>query len=184
MFNLIFGLVWTIFSTFCFGVMVMDAGTFEPAIIPFVLIFEGIGIWLIISGAKEVIKNKKTDKHGIVTYGIVLRILRTGSRVNEVPELKAEVLTYLEYERTTKVFEEIIGLAPAKYNVGTYVMLKQYENDINIIEQVDRESVPNYILDELENEYVGTNSPETIEIGGVRYIRADLVESIDFRKNF
>ena len=61
MFNLIFGLVWTIFSTFCFSLMFVDGGNFEPAIIPFALLFEGVGIWLIVSGEKQVITNKKTD---------------------------------------------------------------------------------------------------------------------------
>lgn len=184
MFNLIFGLVWTIFSTFCFSLMFVDGGNFEPAIIPFALLFEGVGIWLIVSGLKQVITNKKTDIHGISTYGIVLNTLKTGSYVNNVPELKAEVLTYLEYERTTKVFQEIIGLAPAKYNVGAYVSVKQHENDINIIEEVDRDTIPNYILESLEEEYFNEDAPKTIEVNGVTYVRADLIEGVDLNEKF
>ncbi len=156
----------------------MKHGEVNLASIPFVLLFEVIGIKLIISGAKTIIKDKKTDKYGISTYGVIKDILETGSYVNGIPELKAEILVYLPYENTTKVFYEIIGLAPEKYNIGEFVLLSHYEDDVNIVETTEPKFIPSDILEKL-NIPLENDAPRIIEIGNYKYIRKDLIGSLD-----
>lgn len=151
-------------------------GTFETIIIPFILLFEGIGLAFFISGARKIIKKRRTNLYGVSTYGIVVRILETGARTNDRDELEAEILTYLEHEKCTKIFKKIIGFKPAKYKPGEYLMLKQFENNINIVQKVDESAVPNYILEALDAN-IDEVYPKTMYIGEVKYIRYDLVIS-------
>lgn len=82
----------------------------------------------------------------------------------------------MENERTIKKFEEVLGFDSSKYSIGTFLRLKQFENDINIVEVVTRDLIPSYILEELDV-HIDKLMPKTTEIGGVKYIRADLVRS-------
>jgi hypothetical protein len=133
---------------------------------------------MIVAGIKTVIKDKKTDKYGISTYGLITNISETGSYVNNNPELRADILTYLPYEGTTKTFKEIIGFAPPKYDIGTYVLLNQHEDDVNIVQSTDKNFIPRDILEKL-SEHIIDSAPKTIVIGDYKYIREDLVSTFD-----
>lgn len=169
MINFIVGFVMVVFSL----VYSIFEDYFDPAV---GLLLMGIGIWLIIKGANQIITNRKTDVNGLDTYGCVLKTFTTGNSINDLPETKAQILTYLENEKTTKVFEEVVGFGSTEYNIGTFVRLKQFENDINVIEAVTRDLIPDYILEELDP-HINKLMPQTTDIAGVKYIRADLVKS-------
>ena len=173
MFNLSIGFTIVIFS-------MMFENFFDPTVD---VLFVAIGIGLIVKGAKQIIRDRKTDVNGIDTYGFILKTFTTGNSINNLPELKAEILTYLEDERTVKVFEEVVGYDSDKYNMGTYLRLKQFEDDINIVEVVTRDLIPDYILDELDI-HIDKLLPKTTEIGGVKYVRADLIEAVDLNEKF
>lgn len=140
------------------------------------LLLFGMSVFLIVKGIKQIIKDRKTDINGIDTYGCILKTFSTGNSINDLPEMKAEILTYLENERTIKKFEEVVGFDSSKYSIGTFLRLKQFEDDINIVEVVTRDLIPSYILEELDV-HIDKLMPKTTEIGGVKYIRADLVKS-------
>jgi len=148
MFYLIFGIIWTaftsIFVVLMFGSMFTEGSTygdptgmrfsFNPEmIIPGILIsvFLIIGIVLIVKGAKQVIKDIKTKKYGIPCYGIVQNLQLTGSYINEQPEYKAILDIINPNTNQLEKVEEIVGLNPNKYPIGSYVQCKYYEGDIN-----------------------------------------------------
>ena len=177
----IFGLIWTIFCTLIFIPFIL-AGQIV-VIIPFIVIFEGIGIFLIVKGAKQIIKDKKTDKNGIICYGIVNSISTTGTSVNGSPELKALVTIYLESENNILNISEIIGFDANKYPEGSCVKVKYYDGDINIIELADFNYIPinaqnslKATYDLLNNRNMSTDvnqASDVIEINGIKYKRID-----------
>ena len=137
---------------------------------------------MLVAGAKTVIKDKKTDKYGISTYGLIINISETGSYVNNNPELRADILTYLPYENTTRTFKEIIGFAPPKYEIGTYVLLNHHEDDVNIVQSTDKNFIPSDVLEKL-GEHIADSAPKTIEVGNHKYIREDLVTGFNLNEN-
>ena len=172
MFDLIFGLFWTIFSSLIFfPLLFTDDSEVTLGLIFFALLFEGVGIWMLTKGIKRVVTDRKTDKYGVTTYGIVTAIRKTGCYINEIPELKAEILAYVPSEGTVKVFNEIIGLAPAKYETGTFVLLNQYENDVNIIESTEECFIPRDIFEKIN---VQPPKNKTVVIDGYTCIEEDL----------
>ena len=133
---------------------------------------------MIVAGAKTIIKDKKTDKYGTSTYGLITDISETGSYVNNNPELRATILTYLPFEGITKTFKEIIGFAPPKYDIGTYVLLNQHEDDINIVQSTDKNFIPSDILKELEK-HIEISAPKIVTLGNYKYIREDLLPTFN-----
>ena len=174
MFKLKFGLLWTLFVTPIFIMCLVIPGEqrggvdMSPGLFIFFSIFEAIGLFLLVSGIKQVIKDKKTNKFGDITYGQIISIYGTGSRSNDKEELQAEILTYVSNQNTLKRFNEIIGFPPIIYNVGDFVQLKFYEDDINIIQTVSENMIPNTVLTLLKEE---TKKQNTIIVNGEVYTK-------------
>lgn len=183
MFELIFGAVWTAFSLFVFfmlsgswfenGSLILDGDMLLSTV--FIGIFVVIGLVIMIKGLKKVIANAKTSKHGEDGYAILRDILPTGSYVNGVPELKGVFFIYVLSNNHTEMIEEIIGFNPLKYQVNNYVKVKYYNGDINIIEKVSDELVPEHIkkyLGPIETNF-NSNASDIIQIDGHTYKRID-----------
>ena len=166
---LIFGLVWTAFiSFFVYAMFFLGEGPIEvngvlmsqeeaakqPVLIIFFGIFFVVGIFLIIKGAKSIIKNKITDSKGTETYGIILDIHGTGTRINNRPELAADILTVINGSQT-EVFTEVIGLKSYKYRIGDYLKLKHYDKDVNIVTKIQGTEIPAHIFEILQRESRG-----------------------------
>lgn len=166
---LIFGLVWTAFiSFFVYAMFFLGKGPIEvngvlmsqeeaakqPVLIIFFGIFFAVGIFLIIKGAKSIIRNKITDSKGTETYGLILDIHGTGTRINNRPELAADILTVIN-DSQTEVFTEVIGLKSYKYRIGDYLKLKHYDNDVNIVAKIQGTEIPVHIFEIIQRESRG-----------------------------
>lgn len=151
MFNFIFGLIWTAFVTPIFIMCLVAPGEQRGGIdmnlslfIVFIL-FEFIGLYLLVSGLKKIIKDKKTKKYGIQCYGIIREIQETGASVNDNPEYKA-ILHFLNPETNQiETIEEIIGLDYNKYPINSYILCKYYQGDINLENLISENEVPGAI---------------------------------------
>lgn len=115
MFKFLFGFVWTAFVTPIFIMCLVVPGEqrngvdMDPFSFIFFIVFEVIGLYMLISGLRQIIKDRKTKKHGIICYGIVSDIQTTGSYVNGKPEYKA-ILDFVNPETNQlETIEEIIG---------------------------------------------------------------------------
>lgn len=152
MFKLKFGIMWLLFVTPIFILCLVVPGEqrggadMTPGLFLFFAAFEAIGVYLLTCGIKQIKKDKKTNKFGEITYGKIVSIYGTGSIANGREELQAEIQTYLPYENTTRKINEIIGFSPINYNVGDLVQLKYHEDDVNIVQVVSEDEIPNAIL--------------------------------------
>ncbi len=152
MFKLKFGLLWTAFTTFVFAICVIvpaeerNGAEMSVGLFLFFSLFEIIGIWVIISGIRQIRIDHKTKKFGETAYGRIISISETGASSNGNNEYQAEVLTYLPSENATKYFKEIVGFDPIQYDDGDLVELKYYNNDINILQVVTEDQIPSHIL--------------------------------------
>ena len=174
MFKVKLGVVWTLFVTPIFLMCLFVPGEqrggadMTPGLFMFFLVFEAIGVGLLYSGLKQIKKDRRTNKMGIITYGQIISISGTGSSVNGVEELQAVILTYLPNEHCVKQFSEIIGFPPIKYNVGNFVQLKYYDGDVNIVQAVSENSISYAILDLFKEE---TQQKDTIIVNGEVYVK-------------
>lgn len=191
MFEIIFGIIWLLItgmvtlgfysgtaSTITVNGQIVSQEEFNLMLGPkiFLGLFWAIGIIMIIIGLRKIIKNAKTEKFGEVCYGRIIDIRKTGTRVNNVPELKAIVAVYIESLGTTEEIEEVIGLATnRKYNVGDYIEGKYYNGDINIDSYIPETMIPSHIQNRFKDLI---KTEDTITIDGVEYVRKD---SMDLR---
>ncbi len=138
MFLFVFGLVWFLFSVLFLAIMILSTSQTgsEAPIFAYIIIglFIAIGLYMLIKGIKKIIQNKKTEKYGEICYGIVTNVYPDGSYVNNAPEYQADVYLYITSEGRTDTITEIIGFDPMKYPTKSYVKVKYYQGDINIIE--------------------------------------------------
>ncbi len=195
MFNLLFGIVWTLFSTLF--LVIIFASSFsntsyngEPGfnmdmslIIPLLMmiVFITIGIVLIVKGAKKVIKDSKTKKYGIPCYGIIQNLQRTGAYVNEQPEYKAILDVINPNTNMVEKIEEIVGFNYNKFPIGSFVICKYYEGDINFEHKIEPSDVPSSYKEILKpvtykseidyNDIVFSENREYVTIDGVKYKR-------------
>ena len=171
MINLIMGLIWTS-MTLIFTIPILLDGQILAML--FISIFWIVGIYLIKTGLQEVRTNKATDNFGEECFGIITDIYETGTYVNSVPELKAELKAYIPSLGRTISAAEKIGLADKviEYDIGTYVLLKYYNGDVNIIYSVDEMILPADAKLELSQVAPQqTSVQDTIIIDGVEYVR-------------
>ena len=186
MFKLVFGAIWLSFISVFTRIMYSDTGTitvngeivsyeeFHAMLWPkmFIGIFWLVGILFFVSGLLEILKNYKTDKYGEPCYGRIINIFNSGSYVNGVPELKANIVIYLESTGTLEYTEEILGLATKiSHSKGDYVEGKYYNGDINIISGISENMVPSYIISELNGLLKDDYTEDTIIIDGVEYVK-------------
>lgn len=152
-FSIRFGLMWTIFTTLFLAITIAaNKDTPVTLIFPslFLFAFEAIGIYILAKGIKQYLTDKKTEEYGSFVYGRILDICATGSYENGRAEMQADILAYIPSESTTKIFNEVIGFNEKNYMPGMYVVLKHYENDVNINLVVDRAKIPVNVLDYIE----------------------------------
>lgn len=182
MFKFLFGLIWTAFVTPIFIMCLVVPGEqrggadMNPVLFIFLALFEVIGLYLIISGLRQIIKDRKTKKYGIPCYGIVRDIQTTGSSVNDRPEYKA-ILDFVNPETNQlETIEEIIGFDDNKYPINSYVLCKYYKGDINLENLVSENETPGYIKEQLVPKQVPNNTNlefsadrEYVTIDGVQY---------------
>lgn len=161
MFQLIFGTIWTAFCSLFLYIMLDGISTGATVMenlgvgLAVISVFLIIGIVLIATGLKKIIKNIKTNKHGKEAYGIILDIYHSGSSVNGRPELKADVLVHDGF--VSDVYTEIIGFNRYKYSINDYLIVKVYEGDINIVDKIDQTHIPANILKKLNEECAKKN---------------------------
>lgn len=162
--ELIFGIVWLAItittSILCIVV--------KPSLIIFFSLFYFIGIFLVVKGAKRLIKDKSTEKNGEICYGRIKEISPTGVTVNGNQQLKAKVYFYIPSLNKEEILDEVIGYSYNSYHEGEYVKLKYYNNDINILGKVDKNEVPQNVLNIYENKdgfnsYVVVQSSERLQ---------------------
>lgn len=183
MFEFLFGLAWVTFVTPIFILCLVVPGEQRNGadmnlfLFAFFVLFEVIGVFMIIRGLRKIIKDKKTKKHGINCYGIVNDIKVTGSYVNGNPEYKAIIEFVNPETNQLGSIEEIIGFDHNKYPINSYVLCKYYQGDINfenIVPEneipgdikkylVPKQQVPNYFNLEFSDDR------EYVTIDGVKY---------------
>ena len=167
MFKLRFGIIWTFITTACFALVLFVPGEarggddMSVGMFLFFLLFEVIGIKMIRSGAKIVIADKNTEKYGNIVFGRILDISETGSYSNEKAELKATILAYIPEEGGTRTFSEMIGYSTNGYHQGSFLLLKHFEDDVNIIQELQESSVPANALEKLKEQTNYFDSDDT-----------------------
>ena len=162
MFFIIFGTIWTVFSSIFLFAMLAAENLGAPSEgvgigIAIILLFIGVGITFLVKGFQMILKNRKTAKHGKKAYGIILDILPSGSYVNGRPEMKADVLVHDGF--VSDVYSEVIGFDRYKYNINDYLIVKVHEGDINVVEKIDQAHIPANILEKLNEECAKKYNP-------------------------
>ncbi len=166
MFHFKFGLAWTIFTTIVFALCIFIPGDVRGGVdldVPlalFFLVFEAIGIYFTYSGLKQIMADRRTEKYGEFIYGKIIDIIPSGSSENGMPEMQAKILAYVPGEMSARIFEEIIGFDIGEYEIGQYLVLKYYNNDVNFHLIINKEKVPINIIELLENGEFQENSKQ------------------------
>lgn len=183
MFKFIFGFVWTAIVTPIFITCLVIPGEqrggvdMDPSLFIFFIIFEFIGLYMLISGLKKIINDRKTKKYGIQCYGIISEIQETGASVNDNPEYKA-ILHFVNPETNrVETIEEIIGFDYNKYPINSYILCKYYQGDINLENLISENEVPFGIKEYLVPVQQGpdcfnlefSSDREYVTIDGVQY---------------
>ena len=186
MFNFIFSLIWTAFVTPIFIMCLVIPGEQRNGadmnlfLFTFFLVFELIGLYLLISGLKKIIKDKKTKKHGIQCYGIISDIRVTGASVNNMPEYKAMLHFFNPETHQVEIIEEIIGFDYDKYQVNYYILCKYFQGDINIEGRISESIVPIEIKEYLAPVQQKNNNSSTGITSNGEYVTVD---GIQYKKN-
>ena len=160
MFNFKFGAAWTVVFTAIFGASYYAFGgqinikEVRAIALGLFILFESIGIFLMITGAWTVYNDKSTEKRGEISYGRIIKVYPSGAFVNGEAELVADIAAYIPNKKRTKLFSEIIGFDPKKYIPGMYLRLKQHANDVSIVEIVEESEVPNEIVLQIKSNFI------------------------------
>lgn len=165
MFELLFGLFIIVFVSifFLFGSRI---GLFALSIL---LIFLAVGLYLFIVGVIRIIRNFSTSLKGEECYSFVSNIVPTGKLVNDNPIYKALFVTYVPSLYDTREVYEEIGIDSSKYPIGSFVKVKYYNDDVNIIEIVDESVIPLEIVSKIKTDV--DVAPDEITVDGVKYKR-------------
>lgn len=191
MFELIFGLIWTAFTgVFIWGFYFSGASTitvngvptsqaeFNGMLVPkiFLGIFLLIGVFMLIKGAKKILANIATSTKGEIKYGYVSEVYFNGCRVNGRPRYNARII--LVDGATSSEFEEDIGFEKYQYPSGSYVKVKHFKNDVNILNVVDEYNVPSSLsswvkmnVSNITKNIDDNHSEDSIIINGVEYVK-------------
>ena len=191
MFELIFGIMWTAITaliTFFFYGTTGDISVngnwgsheeFSSMLWPkiFFGIFWAVGIFMLVKGIRKIIRDTSTNLKGEECFGKVCNIYNSGSYVNGKPELKADILVYINSIQETKMLSEVIGFDMYKYRIGSYVKLKYYNDDINLEGIIDVSELPSDAKYQFEKSqtFSDSNSKDTIIVDGIEYVRKDSI---------
>ena len=168
MFELIFGAFWTLITAivsgaFLFGGAISDGEMPVIFFICFFGLFWAIGLFMLFKGLKKILANTATSMRGTETYGIILDIHPNGNSVNGRPQLVADVLVVTENDEVNR-YTEVIGFDWNKYDVGQYLKVKHYKNDINIIEEMHKSQIPYDKLNMLTNSHPETAGDTSVPV--------------------
>ena len=183
----LFGLLWLIITTLFTIPILISQNNLDIFLILFILLFWAIGIFFVTKGIKKIITNRKTEKYGEDCFGRVKNIYTNGTMINHRPMYNIDVDVYIPSKQTMITITEEIGMDIGKYPLKSIVKIKYYNNDINIKEVVDYNSIPLNIRDYIEKYESSTNaqttnvntSTEVADINGVQYKRMDLANQTD-----
>ena len=120
-----------------------------------------IGIGITIHSARHVIIDRKTDLYGTEAYAVITDILDSGVRFNSrrgtggTPMLNA-YLRIISKDGNILYMTESIDENPMHLMSGDIVLVKYTDRDVNILQRVERYSLPSEIADRLEEEYRNT----------------------------
>ena len=183
----LFGLLWLIITTLFTIPILISQNNLDIFLILFILLFWAIGIFFVTKGIKKIITNRKTEKYGEDCFGRVKNIYQNGTMINHRPMYNIDVDVYIPSKQTMITITEEIGMDIGKYPLESIVKIKYYNNDINIKEVVDYNSIPLNIRDYFEKYESSTNtqttnvntSTEVADINGVQYKRMDSANPTD-----
>ena len=170
MFELLFGLFFLIVSAITLVPLFLSdalSGLFGLIF----LIFPIFGFIFFFIGLVKVIRNIKTAAKGEECYASILDVFATNKSINGAPIMRATFKVYIESIHQVIEVEEDIGILAYKYPVGSYVIVKYYNNDVNVISHIEEQEVPSYALS-----YIKVDKPavsDIIEIDGVKYKRIE-----------
>ena len=105
-------------------------------------IFLLVGLLLVISGLKNIIRDMKTKQYGVTCYGIVLYTEPSGTVVNGKVEYKASFQIINPQTFQPETVEEVLGSDASIYPEGSFVLCKYYEGDINLEGTISENDVP------------------------------------------
>lgn len=176
MIELIFGLVFTVFPLIIGLAMYNGSGEiyvngvltsqeeFNAMVWPklFLGVFVVIGVCFIVAGLRKILKNAKTATHGVEAYGVIMRAFPSNTSVNDEPIMNGEIAVAID--GSVRVFTESLGLRCKKGSPGECVVVKYYQDDINIVTGISFDSLPFYERDLLKNYYEQANGIGASEI--------------------
>jgi hypothetical protein len=148
-------------------------------------VFLLIGIAFLIVAIKKLIVNAKTSMNGDELYGYILDTRPNGTYVNGQPLFNAEIL-FRDTSGKFRILADGIGNKTVKYYPGSYVKIKHFNNDINIIDAADEYQVPLDVKNLMEAELshprysnyqsssIHCESSDTVIIDGVEYVKKDI----------
>ena len=189
MFELKFGMIWeaiVLIISVAFLSDIVAGGEEAIALIPislFLLLFHGIGIFLLFVGIKKVVANRKTEKYGEECFGKIIDIHPNGNSVNGRKELAAVISVFIPTEGQSRDFKEVVGMGTSPYEIGDYIKGKFFNNDVNIMEKVYPDYLPVNVRNALE--VIPTSKPlSPRNAPDVIYVSEDiiLVDGVRYQK--
>lgn len=173
--------LWLALTGF-FTFIAIQSGDIHNLGFAIIALFFLLGIVMLIKAIRRIIVNICTASRGTLTYGKVTRIRNTCTKESDCAIFMAEIVLEEESGLIGRYMENI-GIS-LKYEVGDFVKVKYYKDDINIISGVYEREVPERIRNRLNAEaqkpgstlYMDYNNSydnqgETIVIDGVEYIK-------------
>lgn len=133
--NIIFGSVFFLFASLFFYLMNFVPGETTGSIFwgnAVIILFMIVGLVIVFSGVKKIIRDKKTDLYGEFCYGLVTAVKFNGTVINGVQQYDAYFKVYLESRGKFIEAHEDIRSEIEKYPLGAFYALRYYEKDINI----------------------------------------------------
>ena len=157
MFNLVFGLFWTIVSAICLAssISVAVSDYNDKEIIWAILLSGGfvvIGVIFVFFGIKKIVRDKRTDKYGEICYARITDVKYNGNSTNGAKYYDAYARVYVESRDEFVEAHDDIGKDPMKYPVDSYVAVRFLDGDVNFEYVVPSfDGLPMHIRDKFDN---------------------------------
>lgn len=140
----------------CYGAFICDLNLIDTGTLFFIFGLLIVGLVFMYIGIRKTMKNVSTNKMGVERYGIVVECWKHINRETKARYYDLKVLI-IDDEGKVKMFDEFCAWG---YDVGTFLLVKHYKDDINIIDRVSRDLVPDsekYKLNFECNKYIKNN---------------------------
>lgn len=143
-----FGAIWTGFMA-VFTILAIFGGAGVNLIaIPILGLFWYIGIYVLKNGLKKMKADIATENFGEECFGRIYELSSAGS-TNGNTFYRANIIAYLPNEGIVKTFQEDIGYNFYEFPEGSYVRLKYFQDDVNIIEIANENIIPEKVKSKL-----------------------------------